>query len=129
MKNKDLYKEEIFNIATNGDRVAIVNNKPVGCITIDCKICDFYNPNGGCGGRDKCKQWMNKDITDWTKVSVDTKILVRDHNSSPWQPRYFASFEGGKVCAWEGGTTSYTADGHKIVWAQAKLFKEDKNEE
>nr|DAG18844.1 MAG TPA: hypothetical protein [Caudoviricetes sp.] len=124
MKNKDLYKEEIFNIATTGGKVAVVNDKPVNCATIQCIDCDFFKSRCSC--QDNCIKWMNKEAMDWTKVSVDTKILVRDTDRSPWQPRYFASFEGGKVYAWDGGTTSYTADGHQVLWNQAKLFEEDK---
>lgn len=129
MKNKDLYKEEIFNIATTGAKVAVVNDKPVSCATVYCDDCDLSDDSHRSSCNDNCVKWMNREAMDWTKVSVDTKILVRDTDRSPWQPRYFASFEGGKVYAWDGGTTSYTADGNQVVWNQAKLFEKDKNEE
>ncbi len=129
MKNKDLYKEEIFNIAIAGARVAVVNDKPVCCDAVDCDACDLSDVSHCTSCRDNCVKWMNRESIDWSKVPVDTKILVRDCDDEQWQRRYFASFEAGKIYAWDSGKTSYTADSFRAVWAQAKLFEEDKNEE
>lgn len=126
MKNKDLYKREIVEIAISGDKVAVVDNKPVKCSAIKCKECDLFVPRMGCNG--SCSKWMNTETTNWSKVPVNTKILVRDYNKEPWKRRYFARFEDGKVYAWNNGATSYS-EKRMTVWAQAKLFEEDKNEE
>ena len=126
MLNKDLYKEEILNIAIAGARVAVVDDKPVCCYAVDCDACDLCDESHCTSCRDKCVKWMNRESVNWTKVPVDTKILVRDCDDEQWQRKYFASFEDGKVYAWDGGATSYTADGYRTVWEQAKLFEEDK---
>ena len=42
--------------------------------------------------------------TDWSKVEVDTPILVRDVENENWYRRYFAKYENGKVYAWINGT-------------------------
>lgn len=34
---------------------------------------------------------------DWSKVAVDTPILVRDNIFSKWAKRYFAKYENGRV--------------------------------
>lgn len=61
-------------------------------------------------------------IVDWSKVAVDTPILVRDCEISIWEKRYFASFENGKVHAWNGGTTSWSAENKNTMsWKYAKL--------
>lgn len=62
-------------------------------------------------------------IVDWSKVAVDTPVLVRDVKGQEWHKRYFAFFEDGKVCVWVGGATSWSADGDKDVlkWEYAKL--------
>ena len=62
-------------------------------------------------------------IVDWSKVAVDTPILVRDIKEQEWGKRYFAFFKDGKVYAWVGGATSWSADGDKDVlkWEYAKL--------
>ena len=57
---------------------------------------------------------------DWSKVSVDTPILVRDHETEPWKRAYFADYKNGKVGAWGGGRTSWN---ESIIspWNYAKL--------
>lgn len=62
-------------------------------------------------------------IVDWSKVPVDTPILVSDVNGQECSKRYFAFFEDGKVYAWVGGATSWSADNDKDVlkWEYAKL--------
>lgn len=61
-------------------------------------------------------------IVDWSKVAVDTPILVRDCEISRWEKRYFASFENGKVHAWNSGTTSWSTENKNTMsWKYAKL--------
>lgn len=61
-------------------------------------------------------------IIDWSKVAVDTPILVRDCEISIWEKRHFASFENGKVHAWNGGTTSWSTENKNTMsWKYAKL--------
>ena len=62
--------------------------------------------------------------TDWSKVEVDTPILVRDSEDGKWLERYFAKFEDGKVYAWLGENTSYdTCSAAK--WKYAKLAESE----
>lgn len=62
-------------------------------------------------------------ITDWSKVKVDTPVLVKAHEQDDWQKRYFAYFKDGRVYAWLCGTTSWSADNDEDVmsWNCAKL--------
>lgn len=62
---------------------------------------------------------------DWSKVPVDTKILVSD-NKETWYKRYFAKYENEKIYAWGNGKTSFTAkyNNDVISWKYAKLYKE-----
>ena len=59
---------------------------------------------------------------DWTKVSVDTPILVRNSAGQPWQMVYFAGYKDGKVSAWCGGRTSWN-ESMITSWNCAKLAK------
>ena len=61
-------------------------------------------------------------IVDWSKVAVDTPILVRRFDDN-WEKRHFAYFKNGKVYAWSGGATSWTIENSKYVfsWQNAKL--------
>lgn len=62
-------------------------------------------------------------IVDWSKVAVDTPILVKQHEQDKWEKRHFAYFKDGRVCAWLCGATSWSADyGDDITnWNFAKL--------
>lgn len=48
------------------------------------------------------------DITDWSKVAVDTPVYVKLHKNSGWDKYHFAKYENGKVYCWLSGTTSWT---------------------
>lgn len=62
---------------------------------------------------------------DWSKVDVDTKILV-SYDGNVWRRRYFAKYENDKVYAFVGGATSFSNRGSYISWKYAKLYKEEK---
>ena len=72
---------------------------------------------------------------DWSKVKVDTPVLVRDGENNEWQRSYFAKYENGFVYTWIAGATSWTAvgyekDGNVYRWNYAKLAEdEEKNNE
>ena len=62
------------------------------------------------------------EIVDWSKVEVDTKIIVSHSTGSPDYCRYFAEYNDGKVYAWDYGATSWSSDvKSKSWWKHAKL--------
>ena len=63
-------------------------------------------------------------VIDWSKVPVDTPILVKDFKEYNWERRYFAKVENDKVYAWDGGATSWSVGNSKYCftsWRHAKL--------
>ena len=70
------------------------------------------------------KKWANSEYVeppiDWSKVAVDTPILVRDNIFSKWAKRYFAKYENGRVYVWNNGSTSWS-DNRCTPWKLAKL--------
>ena len=65
--------------------------------------------------------------TDWSKVNVDTKVLVRDWDNSEWIPRHFAQYKNGRIYTWNNGHTSFTSRGEDdyVHYNQGKLYKEE----
>lgn len=59
-------------------------------------------------------------VVDWSKVKVDTPILVRN-NGCVWTKRYFAEYKNGKVRTYHNGATSWSSDGRMGSWDYAKL--------
>lgn len=62
-------------------------------------------------------------IVDWSKVPVDTPILVKDYCDNKWEKAYFAKYENGKIYTWMFGKTSFTSRGcgSMCSWEYAKL--------
>ena len=71
------------------------------------------------------KEYEEPEV-DWSKVEVDTPILVRQGNNGKWLERHFAKYENGDVYAWVDGQTSWTG-ADKIKWKYAKLAEVDWN--
>ena len=78
--------------------------------------------------------WLLEDYeepeVDWSKVEVDTPVLVRDGENNEWQRSYFAKYEDGFVYTWIAGATSWTAVGYKkggnvYRWNYAKLAEDE----
>lgn len=62
-------------------------------------------------------------IVEWSKVPVDTPILVKQYEQDEWEKRHFAYFKDERVYAWLCGATSWSADyeGDTTDWNLAKL--------
>lgn len=60
---------------------------------------------------------------DWSKVEVDTPILVKFLPDEEWKRRHFARYEDGKVYAWDCGLTSWSLGDEQrtAAWNYAKL--------
>lgn len=62
-------------------------------------------------------------IVDWSKVAVDTPILVKDDYDDKWEKAYFAKYEDEMIYAWNSGRTSFSArnEDDTFIWDRAKL--------
>ena len=65
---------------------------------------------------------------DWSKVNVDTPILVGEGDGE-WVKRYFAEYKDGIVYAWCGGSTSWDANNMMMSWKYAKLAESEEQNE
>ena len=134
MLNKEKYAKEIAEIACNGKDIAIVAGKPMLCCEASCNTCDIeHDCTRGL------KEWANSEYVepieppvDWSKVPVDTPVLVtdrKDATESEWKKRYFAKYENEIVYAWECGATSWSAEDSDDVceWKYAKLAEREES--
>lgn len=129
MLNKEKFAKEILDIACNGDGFGLCDGKLVACGNIVCTKCEFNSVSHSCNER--TREWANSEYVepsvDWSKVAVDTKILVRTHEDSVWERRHFAKYEDGKIYAWSDGLTSWSDAGSINVsaWECAKLAESE----
>lgn len=73
--------------------------------------------------------WKRKEV-DWSKIPVDTKVLVRNSQDQKWGQRYFAKYEDEKVYTFMNGATSWSSWtwDNIIPWEEAKLVENKKVE-
>ena len=118
MTNLEKYAEEIKNYKDDNFCSDFV-------IPVILKGCKCFSPCEQC--RMLQTIWLMKEYTepevDWSKVEVDTPILVKNVEQESWYKRYFAGYKNGKVSAWVNGATSWTAldEDDDYTWNYAKL--------
>ena len=125
MKNYEKYAEEIReykgdSICTDFIEPYILKSINAKCINTSCPKCHLYRTI-----------WLLEDYkepeTDWSKVKVDTPILIRDRETQVWERRYFAKYENGVIYAWAGGCTSWSTS-NMTIWEHAKLAETEDTE-
>lgn len=128
MTNREKYAEQILDMAANDIKITVDKEGRLSdCFAINCKDCAWSSCNN-C--RKKFRAWLEQEyvepVVDWSNVAVDTKVYVRDSDSEPWKPRYFAKFEDGKIYTWNDGRSSFTASEPEstLWWKQGKLAED-----
>lgn len=129
MKNYEKYADKIRKYKTNKDEY-FCNEfimphilKKDSCAGIGCEHCHMLQTI-----------WLLEDYEepkepeiDWSKVEVDTPILVRnsEYATTSWLRRHFAKYENGLVYAWKDSRTSWTANNMTTAWQCAKLAESE----
>lgn len=131
MLNIEKYKDKLIELdVIDINKLAIKDGVPYRCSGVSCDDCDFKNSENGCYIY-SCSEWLFSEYeepeVDWSKVKVDTPILVGNTENNVTHKRYFAKYEDGKVYTWGGGTTSWTVSGEYDVtfWKYAKLAESE----
>lgn len=126
MTNREAYKDKLDGMLAM--ILAVSKGKPVPCEdTEDCRECDFY---GKCTEKeDVALNWLNAEYqepsVDWSKVPIDTPVLVSDTEKN-WCKRYFAGTdEDGVLLAFALGGTSWSSGGETESWAYMKLAEDN----
>ena len=127
MKNYEKYADEIReyngdNLCTDFIEPYILKSINAKCTNTGCVKCQLYRTI-----------WLLEDYeepkepeVDWSKVEVDTPILVRTVEGAEWFKRHFAKYEGGRVFVWNNGKTSWTAHDELMTdWNYAKLAESE----
>ena len=116
MTNFEKYKDELVKELMLGSKCSMRRKyvlKSDDCPELRCSDC-----------KERALEWLEAEYVeptiDWSKVEVDTLILVGMNEECPHK-RHFAKFDDGKVCAWNDGKTSFTGNGLYTPWLYAKL--------
>ena len=126
MKNYEKYADEIREY--EGDSICadfvepyILKSINAKCTNTSCVKCHLYRTIW------LLEEYKEPEI-DWSKVEVDTPILVTHYEDEEWHRRYFAKYENGIVYAWNNGETSWST--HSMTacmtaWNYAKLAESE----
>lgn len=86
MKNKEYYIDELIDELMNGEACNFIQRYDLGCMA-DCVTCEEHFMN-----------WLEREHEpieskiDWSKVPLNTPILVRDNENDEWIHRTFACY-------------------------------------
>ena len=122
MTNREKYANEM-RIALSQNTFAEFYDKYINPVYESGEFCSLHHHERAI----YTILWLDEEYTepevDWSKVVVDTPILVRDSENQSWKKRYFARFESGLVCTWINGRTSWSTLFIE-AWRYAKLAEE-----
>lgn len=129
MKNKEFYRDEIFEIACEGHSIAVVNGEPEECGNIKCRQCDFF---GNIDCKKLLKEWLGKEHKE-PKIQPEAKTLKQDDrvlvsaNGVDWIKRYFKKYDQERdvVYAYIDGATSWSEEQGYASWKYAKLPEDE----
>lgn len=131
MLNIEYYKDKLVELGIiDIQSLAIIQGQPHICkYDTMCDKCLFNTHSFSCPN--DALNWLflecEEPEVDWSKVKVDTPILVKDILKSEWIKRYFAKYENGRVYVWKEGKTSWSVVNEHDVnfWKYAKLAESE----
>lgn len=141
MKNREKYREEIIKAIKSRETCEFMNDTVIpefiGSKTDSKCICEM----GDCRAcLIRFTLWLDeedvkppKHEVDWSKVTVDTLVRVRDYESDEWTLRYFKGLSrtpsayppGYDYEVWALGATSVTAEGDTEQWKYCELVEDE----
>ena len=139
MKNREKYRDEVLNsvLRGNGEAYCEFVKKNVLPNLTDCTNgeCEELHSCGLC--RTIFSFWLDEEYeepeVDWSKVTVDTLVRVRDFKRDEWTLRYFKGLSstpsayppGYDYEVWALGATSVTAEGDTERWRYCELVEDE----
>lgn len=136
MKNREKFRDEIIKSAKSSSECDACTFKirhvlprfggdGKNCSGYSCKWCYIL-----------CDLWLDEEYeepskpeVDWSKVPVDTLVMVKDFEGEEWVLRYFKEIdencEESKYVTWIAGSTSKTAYGFTEYWNHCELVEEE----
>ena len=131
MTNYEKYEETIDLILQQGRMIAFNKDTKeiMDCQELNCENCLFsyrYNDYHYCNmNRIKWLVSEYKEEVDWTKVPIDTPVLVSDDGVN-WERRYFVRRTAEAMFGvYSNGATSWSTDGYVTWYRYAKLANEN----
>ncbi len=127
MTNYEHYKDKIDMLWEDNYKITIDKdtNEVDCCNNTDCADCLFSSRyNAGFLCEINRMKWLVAEYVepeiDWSKVPVDTPVLVSDNNRD-WYHRHLAKVVENRPYTWGDGRTSWTTNGNDVLYKYTKL--------
>lgn len=118
LKNRDRFKNELVEACIKGTFNVFFNERIRSVYD-----CEAYRNMTDDRIMLLTTLWLEEEyqeqVVDWSKVEVDTPILV-SMSGQNWKRRHFAGYRNGTVYAFKDGATSWTIN-LKTEWPYVKL--------
>lgn len=124
MKNREKYKDEILERIQKDDLCTFMQEEVIPTMNPYAKnLCNCTGRCAECTGA-LFNIWLEEEYkeskVDWSKVEVDTPVLVRSNEDEQWKRRHFSKYLDGRVYTFNTGRTSWTGM-YATDWKYAKL--------
>ena len=131
MLNREKFAKEIMDIALEHATVAVTKDGSsiCRCDEIMCHQCMFCRSDFRYGGA--FRKWLDSEHVeleiDWSKVPVDTPVLVRNDENGPFEKRYLnrAKLYSNLFVTYPNGTTSWSNEWRLEKWKFCELAREE----
>ena len=126
MTNYEKYKDDIEKLGNKRVAFDKFKNKIVKCAGFACDDCAFYRYYDDCklGAMKWAAEEYKETEVDWSKVPVDTPVLV-SNDGKEWSRRHFSRVVDGIPHTWTYGSTSWTAHNNETTYHYIKLAEEE----
>ena len=122
MKNKEKFAKEIIEIACSGEVIAMGSGIIRKCAGLPCQKCSFNIDGIECD--EMRKTWAESEYiepkyeTDWSKVPVDTPVLIKGAMDNR---KYFSRLlPDERLAVFRDGRTSWSSCG---IAKEVALYK------
>ena len=123
LKNREKYKNELIKVCKSGGFKSKELMKFFNDYVVPTYKCGNYAAINAEKVALLTSLWLDEEYqepeVDWSKVEVDTPILV-SMSGQNWKRRHFAGYRNGTVYAFKDGATSWTIN-LKTEWPYVKL--------
>lgn len=123
MTNREAYKDTLDNLLAGV--VAVVYGKPVLCDDANCSDCLFRERCRRKENRKKFIDWLNAEYqeppVDWSKVPIDTPVLVSDTKEKWFRGHFAGTDREGRLQVYAHGGTLWSSEGKVSKWKYMRL--------
>lgn len=117
MTNMEKYKDTLTDILSGV--IAVVDGEPILCKNASCRECLFTKNCGKYEHKHEVIDWLNAEYqeppVDWSKVPIDTPVLVSAGGKRWYRRHYAGTDDKGNPKVYLSGHTSWSTTNEEYI--------------